>query len=223
MYREYQDKYGFIHLHKNPDIFDSENGSLFTAATYLLMALNQTPTLDMQRPMYPLLKLNEVTYVTHPTTYQARFSHDNMTGMYIAKELNIHSEKLPISRWDSKKQSDPVMRKYWKHPRDLIFYSMLQGNLFGYILAPLLLFMSIFSLIEPANITSGKCLWFYRFGILTLSENPYKRFIGSFGLLMAEKLLKKEHGDKPFISVFGYYFKDKNHPINIEIEKYYNN
>lgn len=216
MYQNFQDQFGFIHLNENPTNLGSENGPLFTPASYLLMALNNTPNEGMPNPKYYLLKKSSTDFVTEPLSPRFRFSHDNMTGLYIARELGFHSMDLPICRW-----SVGEGRPLWYHPRDLIFYAALSNHKLGLALLPILLVISIFSYKKPKAVTSGKCLWFYRFGVLSLSKSPYKSFIGKVGLGMGELLLKAQHGSKGFLDVFSIYFKNKNHPINKEIAKYY--
>lgn len=215
MYSSYQDKYGFIHLHENPTIMDSENGSLFTAASFLLMIMNKTPRDDMRFLDFYKLKKSDTEFYTHADTGVVRCSHDNMTGLHITKALGLHNMELPIIKWDSRG------RKYWLHPRDVIFYSYLSNIPFSGLLLPLLLLFSLHSFLRPRQETSGKCLWFYRFGVLTLSERSLARLIGKVGLSMGAWLLKREHGDMAFIGVFRIYFTDPNHPVNHEILKWY--
>lgn len=215
MYATFQDKLGFIHLNENPSITESENQPLFTAATELLMRLNGTSRVGMLNTAYELLNPSKGEFVTHPYTEWRRFSHDNMTGMYIARELGLHSINLPICKWPRRDKN------YWLHPRDLIYYSTLSYNPIGSILLPLLLIMAAVSYMAKREVTSGKCLWFYRLSVLTLSGSAYRNCIGRLGLWLGEKMLKCQHGSEPFKDVFGFYFKNPNHPVNQEIQKWY--
>lgn len=216
MYRSFQDLRGFIHLNENPGLRESENPALFTAAVFLLIGMNKTPIRTMLRPQYGFLQKSPSHFVTHPDSSVARFSHDNMTGAYIARELDIHNLDLPVARWNV--DSD---RKYWMHPRDLIFYGALSNYKVGLVLLPLLWLMSVPSYVQNRSKTSGKCLWFYRFGILSLSGGFWKRLVGKVGIGIGEVLMRPQHGSQAFIDVFSTYFKNRNHPINIEIRKWY--
>jgi len=81
--------------------------------------------------------------------------------------------------------------------------------------------MAIVSCLAKKEVTSGKCMWFYRFGTLSQSKSPYKKIIGQMGLVLCEGFLTLTHGREPFKDVFGFYFKNPNHPVNQEINKWY--
>lgn len=222
MYNQWQDQYGLIHSKIHPELTQSENTPLFSSASLLLMRLNGTPMIGMEYPRFGVFK-NNGQFHTYPNGDDNRFSHDNMTGLYIARELGYLPEdyELPIARWDSYTREGAFERKYWLHPRDLIFYSALNNKFIGNALLWFLLVISLGSWFSEG--TSGKCLWFYRFGVLTLSNSLYKRSIGKVGLWLGELCMKREHGAEAFIDVFNNYFKDPQHPINQEIVKYYGN
>lgn len=227
MYKDYQDQYGLIHSQIHPALDQSENTPLFAAASFLLMRINKSSMVGMLSPKFIYFKHRGQFHTYYPNGTDNRFSHDNMTGMYIARELGYlpKSFKLPISRWNSHTREGAFERKYWLHPRDIIFYSSLsQSALYsslGTITLPLLLVISLGTWWSEG--TSGKCLWFYRFNTLKLSKNPFKKLIGNVGIKLGELCMRKEHGKNAFIDVFKNYFKDPNHPINQEIIKYYNN
>jgi hypothetical protein len=141
-----------------------------------------------------------------------------MTGAYIARELGFHNMKLPTYAWHVHTKTDKFG---WYHPRDLIFYNYMNGGLLGAFFLPLLLLMAVHSYLKPKEVTSGKCLWFYRFQALRLFKGVWGRLIGSLGVSLGERLMKRQHGSQPFRDVFNFYFKNQNHPVNQEIKKYY--
>lgn len=217
-YKTWQDSYGFIHVQNNPTTNGSENCPLFTAEVELLLRMNGKTSLT-NRPRWEMLKASDTQFLDRATGTPQHFSHDNMTGLYIAKELGLHNMDLPIIRWDSKKEGK-YDRKYWLHPRDVIFYGLLSNKFWGYLLAPLLILFSIDTYTKPYEETSGKCLWFARFGVLSLSDNLFKRSLGKIGLVLGLKLMRHDHGDEAFQNAFGYYFKEYSHPVNQEIREW---
>lgn len=219
-YKNWQDEYGFIHVQENPTVNGSENSPLFTAELELLFKLNNRSALDIA-PKWDMIKENDTKFRDRAIGIPMHFSHDNMTGLYIARELGFHNMELPIIRWDTSKP-DKYSRKYWLHPRDIIFYNLLKGNLLGFLLAPILFLIAIHSLLAERGKTSGKCMWFSRFGCLSLSDNGFKAFIGNVGLSISNLLLRREHGSQPFKDVFSIYFVEE-HPVNVEIRRYYDN
>ena len=181
-YKTWQDSYGFIHVQNNPTTDNSENCPLFTAEVELLLRMNKKANIN-NKPKWDMLKISDTKFLDRATGTPQHFSHDNMTGLYIAKELGLHNMDLPIIRWDSKKEGK-YDRKYWLHPRDIIFYGLLSGKIWGYILAPLLFLAAMLSYREERGKTSGKAMYFARFGVLSLSKNVFKRFIGIQGLAL---------------------------------------
>ena len=214
---EYQDVYGFYHHIKHPRHNSSENPSLFSAGVDVLCILSRhTPTYS---PYGYFKKFGN--YVTHITSDVLRFSHDNMTGMYIGYFLRgADVKQLPIIKWKSKKEGK-YDRNYWLHPRDIITYLIFRGNYLGYLLAPLLLLFAALSFTKEKGNTSGKCKYFYVFGALLSKGNKAQRKIGILGMTLGEILCEKEHGKNPFIDIFSIYFKDTGYPNNILIKEYY--
>jgi len=215
-YKSWQDLGGFFHLTQSPPIGQSENGPLFTAEVALFAELNnfQISPIDISN-----LKLNDVTFTDrYNGKFPAHVSHDNMTGFHCLKALGYTAMDLPIIRWDSVKNG--VLRKYWLHPRDVIAFLSLSNALFS-PLAVLLLLFAMVSYLKPRNETSGKCMWFLRFGVMSVSKNYILKIVGKLGLALGNKLMVKYHGEKPFIDVFSYYFKDENHPCRVEIKEWY--
>lgn len=213
-YKSWQDSTGFIHLHENPDLKQSENGPTFTGELIVLSKMNNF-TLNPAPALNLLQKSKRVYRTTVKQEWGKHFSHDNMTGLYCMRELGLDRKldfELPVYKWNN---------RIWLHPRDLIFYAALNRNFLGLLLIPLLLIISIHSLLKPREVTSGKCLWFLRFGTLALSGNYYLQLVGKAGIILLDTLLRARHGRLPLTDVFGIYYKDVNHPIRKEIEVYY--
>lgn len=226
-YKEWQDKHGFIHIQKSPTVDGSENGSTFTGAVEVLLALNGKTKLD-KRPRWDLIKINDTQFRDRAEGPILRFSHDSMTGIHIVRQLDHIDTDLPIARWDSKEpngESYQQNRKHWLHPRDLIMYSIWSdsfASIIGYLLSPLLFLMIWFSCRKERGKTSGKLMWCYRLACLNVSESTIKRSIGKLGLALAHKVMKPEHGDKPFLDCAEIYFKAVGHPIKEELKEWYN-
>lgn len=210
-YKDWQDEGGFFHIQHSPSKDGSENGPLFTAEVALFSKLNE---FDLAPIDIENLKVSDVDFRDRFNGSTNHFSHDNMTGLYCLKELGFHNMELPIIRWNSRGD------KYWLHPRDILFYSILKYK----ILSPLAMFLipiSIVSYIEEQGRTSGKCMWFTRFGTMTLSKNPILSAFGKLGFHIGNFLMKKQHGDKPFQDAFEIYFKNDGHPCREEIRRIY--
>lgn len=221
MYGNYQDRNGFFHHKVNPVENTSENPSIFTAGPRAIMKFNGTSTNTLKKPKYHSLKKNDNQFYTHAFGPVVRCSHDNMTGLYIARELEEHDMDLPIIRWDDHKNGRD--RKYWLHPRDIIFYMSLDKSPFisflGSLISPLLWLFSIVSYLSPFGDTSGKCMWLYRYITYTISNNYFKKFVGYVGLLLGLIFMFPLYGFRPFTEAFSIYFKDESHPANVELRK----
>ena len=125
-YKEWQDEYGFVHVQKNPNVNGSENGPTFTGGLEVLLAMNGKTRLE-KAPRWDMLKENDVKYRDRAVGEPLHMSHDNISGLYFARELNHHQMDLPIIRWDTTKPGK-YERKYWLHPRDMIMYSIWSLN-----------------------------------------------------------------------------------------------
>lgn len=221
-YKEWQDKYGYVHIQKNPNVDSSENGPTFTGEVEVLLAMNGKTRLA-KAPRWDMLKESEVKFRDRAVGEPLHFSLDNMTGLYLSRELDHHDMELPICRWDTTKPGK-YERKYWLHPRELILFSMLSGGLpsvIGYLLSPLLLLIAAVSFSSERGRTSGKMLWLSRFGCLSVSDNLYKRLFGKLGLVLGHAIMKSDHGDKPFLDAAEIYFQNEGHPIREELEEWY--
>lgn len=216
-YTDWQDYGGFFHVQKYPTRNGSENSPLFTAEVALFAKLNG---FEIVRPVVKNLKVSEVDFRDRmDAKIPCHFSHDNMTGLYCLRELGYFSGSLPIIRWNSTKQGK-YSRKFWLHPRDVLFFLALSHPIFS-ALSLLLLPIALVSFLRPREETSGKCLFFTRFGTMSLSKNYILRTVGKIGLAIGEKVMVKQYGEHPYIGMFDYYFKNEGHPCRVEIRKLY--
>ena len=212
LYKEWLDRYGFLHLKPNPEPEATENAPTFTAELMLLQKLNYGSVGEI--PAIKKLRLASGELRTTPvSTFGGHVSHDTVTGLYCIRELSgIKNFPLPTFKWNN---------RFWAHPRDHIFYGAMNGNPIALLLLPLLLVISAHTFKKERGNTSGKCLWFLRFGTLMLSKNKILQKVGKSGMILAEKMLEKEHGKNPFIDVFGIYFQEPLHPIRMQIVRFY--
>lgn len=210
-YEDWQDEGGFFHIQINPTKDGSENGPLFTAEVALFSKLNE---FDLAPIDVDNLKVSDTKFRDRYNGIPTHFSHDNMTGLYCLRELGFSSMSLPIIRWDSNDS------KYWLHPRDVIFYLALNNKLLS-PLTLLLLPISFLTFLRERGNTSGKCLWFTRFGTMSLSKNLILKAVGKMGLWFGDFFMEPEHGDKPLQDVFSIYFANAGHPCREEAKELY--
>lgn len=215
-YSNWQDLGGLFHLHELPTPDSSENSPTFTAEVCLFSVLNG---FEIKPPLLENLKVSKYDFRDRFNgTIPCHFSHDNMTGLHCMRHLGFTSMELPIIRWDSTGKG--ILRQYWLHPRDIITYLSLSFAILS-PLALLLLPIALVSYVKPREATSGKCLWFLRFGTMSASKNYILKVIGKIGLAIGNKTMLKYHGENPFEDVFSYYFKDVSHPCRVEIKEWY--
>jgi len=205
---------GYVHAKRGEM---SENGPLFTAEVELCNKILNNDRTGLVEGF-----LNNSTkkgfYDPNPlddNSPTAHFSHDNMTGLYSMATVfgfSGYISSFPVYKWNS---------RFWLHPRDLIFYSLLKGSFVAKLLLPVLFVMAMVSVKKPRQDTSGKCLWFVRFLTMKYSKCSITNVAGSIFFNAISKMLEKEHGPKPFEDVFSIYFKDKGHPIHARIEELY--
>lgn len=215
IYSEWFDKVKLIHLAKNPDITNSENGPLFSAEFHRLYY-------EMYGKRHPYIldtisAINDKPGQFNPSgewldkdSKDAHFSHDNMTGLYCL--YYIAFSKIPSHL--------PLITKYAKHPRDVLFYSychsLKYGGLLMHIIRHLLLIIpctamlvSCYQLYKVRNgnkilKTDGKLLTWLRCRTFGLKKTMW----------CAEKILKFRKKWRSWDHIFGAYFNRSDHPIN---------
>ena len=204
---EWLDKDGFIHLHKNPTVDQSENGPMFTG----LMTCHAYPPRKID--IFQIWSADNKFRANSNREYGSHFSHDNMTGLYcMNKNLTGGvSVLLPIFGWN---------KRMWMHPRDVAFYFWAHYPRFG------LLFLWIASL---AMIIS--CLQTYKYRTEHGVKKKFRRTDGklltylrcrSFDMHITFAICtwiikrKKEFGSWQRVAEI--YFTDENHPLRMLIK-----
>ena len=129
LYKEWLDRYGFLHLKPNPEPEATENAPTFTAELMLLQKLNYGTVGEI--PAIKKLRLASGELRTTPvSTFGGHVSHDTVTGLYCIRELSgIKNFPLPTFKWNN---------RFWAHPRDHIFYGAMNGNPIALLLLHLL-------------------------------------------------------------------------------------
>jgi len=193
----------------------SENGPLFTAEYWLARLLKDGKLSDASINSIELSVLQIIEdgwYNPQPdddNDEDCHFSHDNMTGLYtLCKLIKMDCNNLPILKWNN---------RWWLHPRDLAFYSIMKGNLcsklFSLPLLALLLVMALHSCSKSQGITSGKMMWWVRWKILSLHTSVIVSKISKISWWICEKILERTHGKNPMSEISAIYFKEEGHPV----------
>ncbi len=203
----------------------SENGVLFTLE-YIMLAeelLNKKGSLDAETTHNYLMAKNKLSAAImgsrNPEGYYAfpdsvhhmapedQFaSHDNLTAMisHSYREDLGDTERI----WKYNKFSRPGLDANGKservplHPRDVIYYGALNGNVIARLFLPLFFIITLVSMVGDG--TSGKLLSFVR--VKTL------RWTWTYGIIT---YMLRFTNTKTWRHVFAEYFKEPNHPNNI--------
>lgn len=215
-YRDWFDEVDLMHLNRNPDMGNSENGPLFTAEFHTLYA-------KVYGKKHSLLS-NSINAVNpNPGIYKPsgnggeHFSHDNMSGLYCMWYL--YSGKCP--------KHLAITTKYVKHPRDILFFLYAKmahkTNIFYKFLQHMLLIIPAIAMIVSCYQTykvrngnkilktDGKLLTWLRCETFGLTKT----------LAVCEWILKKRNIWYNWSHIFIYYFKTEGHPNNEMSEKIY--
>ena len=200
---------GALHVRKSEV---SENGPLFTAEYYMLQHLLGKSVLQQNilKAIMDTHREGDENYLSHTRATTNHFSHDNMTGLYSLLLMAGGSvEGMPILKWND---------RWWLHPRDTIFYSLMQEKKWSLVLLPLLYLVSIVSCSSERNRTSGKMLWWLRLHMLEM-----RGFRSSRGIIkLCEIVMRvRGHGKKPWLDAASIYFPS-DHPIVTGMEELYN-
>ena len=245
--RNFRDEFGLIHVEEEQA---SENGVLFAAEYYLARYLSGTMDLDdyqsaIKAVESTIMKTEEgLWYNPNPADPNDAYSHmsnDNISGLYsIMVLLNFSIDNMPVLKWNCVKKKNQHKLYYrlqkklfgnylWLHPRDVAFYSVLKygERKWMYLLLPFVfLFLvgsSLVSASSSRNKTSGKMLWWLRISVL---KERFKK-CNKVSILLEKwqqlilTVLKKSHGDKPYIDISRIYFKQQYQPTRKSIEKLY--
>lgn len=216
------DKYDLLHVRQGEY---SENGPLFLAEYWLLRKLlgesfwiYETTFIGINKTTILIGEHGDAKEVkwfdpnpTDDNIPTVHFSHDNMTGLYVLTSLTNISNRglsdLPVLRWNS---------RWWLHPRDIAFYSIMKENIWSkLLLVPFLLLLLVSSLVSCSRhrgITSGKMLWWTRWNALMLHKSRIVRACAKIGFKLATALITMKNDSWAGVSAI--YFKEVDHPVN---------
>ena len=144
----------------------AENSMLFTYEYILLthMVGDYDPSVEVNFLNALLIKnkIGEGLYKDHPTADTTlplddqMLSHDTLTAMMGASYLygcTLHKEV-----WKEIKRQklgynnlEPNGERFWRHPRDLIYYGILNNNIICWLLFPLFALMNIISMFNSGS------------------------------------------------------------------------
>lgn len=207
LYNDWFDSAKLMHLNRYPDVLNSENGPLFTAQFYNLYRLRD---FGLHPYIYESIKtVNPKTDVYKPSAQGGEhFSHDNMTGLYCMYYMGLG--RIPSSL--------PLVTKYVKHPRDILFFAYCHtlkydGLVVKLVQAILLAFPCLAMIISCMRkyerdghtlATSTKLLAYLRCSVFGLTKT----------LTICEFFLKRHKIYKGWKDIFTYYFRQPKHPCN---------
>lgn len=217
----YWDTNGLLNSNFNEN--GGENSMLYTYEYLLLYKLCYNSL-----PREYLIYLNSIIkcekkpglFNQHPTNNDF-MSHDNLTSIICASEnfdLNLTRtiwKEIKRQGYIKYDNINPDKPKRWLHPRDIIFYGILNNNIICYLLFPILLIMMLITLMGDKQFTCGKILWFIRI------YSTKKILLNLLFKPIYDILLKKKYGKYPLIEIFNIYFPEKNNPIHRLTRKYY--
>ena len=210
------DEYGLLHVQPNEP---SENGILFASEYWCLEKIHGHHIYNGDVAIESTISVSvdsgiEDIYGANPPEYGGHFSHDNMTGLKCLM-YNIYGTEMhtPILKWNN---------RWWLHPRDILFYTILRlEGLCGFLLSLLLLPFLLSSLMRHRENTSSKCLWFLRLTTMHMSNCPWLSTIAGPLLLLSTFILSFRHGNEPWDDIFSIYFTNPMHPIRERVREIY--
>ncbi|HLD91128.1 MAG TPA: hypothetical protein VI911_08965 [Patescibacteria group bacterium] len=217
----YFDSNGLLNSIDNED--GGENSMLYTFEYILLFKLcygfNCHEYLTFTEAM-DKCELSKGVFKQHPTNIDS-MSHDNLTSMVCYSKL--FNKKYHKDIWDEIKRQGyfkydnqtPDKPTKWLHPRDTIYYGILNNNVICYMFIPILFIMMLVSMFEEKESTCGKILWFIR--IYSSNNLFFKLFFKP----IYDIILRVQYGKNPLQQLFSIYFKEVNHPIHYLTRVYY--
>ncbi len=187
-----------------------ENSLLYTYE-YLLLTEDKDIS-DLLLSAINRSQISDGLYHQHPTNYE-QMAHDQLTAI-VCYFYKTKDPRLKIVWGEILRQKfhydiiTPDKPEKLLHPRDVIFYGCLVGNVWTRLLSPLLVIMMVVTLLGKKEDTSGKLLWWTR--VMSL-EGKIKKWLF---LKIAPILMRQSYEE-----VFAFYFKDEDHPINLAIKR----
>jgi len=207
MSEEFFDEWGLLHCNPNEI---SENGPLFTSEWLILQAIASNHIefwiQDYARhTLFYVWNTKEKRWMDRAIIGGSHVSHDNLTGIYA---LGLLSKTKPWHVLSGLKRQ-PTYPRYFFHPRDRIFFALVERKLWTKIIPAklILVLICIPSVMRPKQETSGKILWWLRFWCLAQLGSPllYKVYLWA---------LKLSYGQAPMIQIFKIYYPYREHPIH---------
>ena len=200
--REWLDSDNYIHLHKSPNVNQSENGPLFTAHVNLYKYTKP----DLKAICGYSVLTNKMYFRANRLSASDHFSHDNMTGLYslcITGQYYTLLNRLPTFKWNN---------RWWLHPRDICFYLLVRRKLcLASPLFVLVLFLaSLHSFAQEKGRTSGKLMWHTR--LRTLRKVYTSRI--SLSMLRLWERIGLSLSKQTWEEVSRIYFTDRDHPLH---------
>jgi hypothetical protein len=182
-----------------------ENSLLYTLE-YLLLT-NDQATNGLLFSAINRSQISDGLYHQHPTNFD-QMAHDQLTAImcyfYMIKDSRLETVWKEILKQNYHYDIIiPDKPEKLLHPRDVIFYGCLAGNIWARLLSPLLVAMMVITLLGKKENTSGKLLWWVR--VMSL-RGKIKKWLF---LKVAPMLMRQSYKE-----VFAFYFKDPAHPIN---------
>ena len=183
--KQWQDRYGFIHVNKNPEPMDSENGVLFTAYVTILDDLHNHEV----KPVNLFSLWHKGKWRGSAYGEGDHFSHDNYLGMLWFNRRGLHT-----------KFYDFITYGHW-HPRDIIMFNYARGHLwlFPLLIIPIIAIIVSAFMASPDR-TSGALLSRLRCRLLNFKWLEK----------IVTKIINKKVGS--WHEVYKIYFRNEGHP-----------
>ena len=197
----------------------SENGPLFSAHYNMLCSLLGKPE-ETKQPRGIIKDKWFDSNPAHDNDENTHFSHDNMTGLYFLAMFFVEWD-APTIKWNN---------RFWLHPRDTIFYSIMNYRKLSYLFLPIIAIMAWVSCRTERGRTSGKCMWWLRLQTLKLHDNKLVSWFGEKLYKRITNTVKKNHYmhdresiqfSSPWVDVFSIYFSEADHPVNVKMREFY--
>ena len=207
---DYHNPYGLINATDQTSQDTNKNSSLWTVEYILKKNDTNLPEAFSLMKYYALCKISNGLYNIlpfHVGNNDDYMTHDNLSGMMVISKkynLGMHDAIWAEIRQQNWKYNNIEPGKgLILHPRDIIYFGILAGTKLWYLLWPLWFLMIVWA--QFGTSTSGKCLnWLYCHGM------GWNWTLKILGWLMPYK---------SWALVFGTYFPDPNHPINIAFQE----
>lgn len=227
----------------------NENGVLFLIEYYILLwmadrltssetrsfvaLVNSIQTYDLEgRQMKGLYDRGQKESITVPIDERRTISHDNLTAIscfsymmedFITEDNHFfnHIYDHGVYYWWRFDNVYPNAQRWSRimHPRDMIYWSALKGNVLALVLFFFPMITNIIACRAPKEVTSGKLLAFVRLQSILLKhplnwKQKFLKAVAEITWRICSKSVRRIHEDS-WKGVFEYYFKNPNFPSNV--------